>query len=96
MCWHHAESLSNGTGDEYGFDPVKGLCPANASDATETSKGGCHTHRALPAPHGPWAEGPGGNKKGGRLPALGPGAKLCFLPSSLQPQFMFPLTQFKD
>lgn len=51
---------------------------ANTSDATETSKGGCHTHRALPAPpHGPWAEGPGGKLelllRRNEVPCLGPG-----------------------
>lgn len=89
MCWHHAESLSNGTGDEYGFDPVKGLCPANASDATETSKGGCHTHRALPAPHGPWAEGPGGKLelllRHNEVPCLGPGEPASHGPQAPQP-----------
>ena len=42
------------------------------------------------------AEGPGSDKKGGRLPASGPGAELRFLECSLQPKFMLPLTQFKD
>lgn len=60
VWWHHAESLSTGTGDEYGFDPVRGLQGswAHLGRLRDDHIGGVRRIcRALPFPHGPLGRG---------------------------------------